>query len=79
LRLSGKSAIWFWLSRLPIGERKILEQLIGVYPGELSREALDEATGYKRSSRDAYLQRMSAKQLIEEPGRGLVRASENLF
>lgn len=69
----------YWLARLPTGERAILEQLIAAYPEAVSRDALGEATGYQRSSRDAYLQRMRAKQLIEEPGRGTVRASENLF
>lgn len=38
-----------------------------------------QQTGYQRSSRDAYLQRMRAKQLISEPARGMVRASEDLF
>lgn len=69
----------YWLARLPLGERAILEQLIAAYPEPVSRDALSDATGYQRSSRDAYLQRMRAKQLIEEPGRGTVRASENLF
>lgn len=69
----------YWLARLPQGERAILEQLIAAYPDAVEREALSEATGYQRSSRDAYLQRMRAKQLIEEPGRGTVRASSNLF
>jgi Predicted ATPase len=69
----------YWLARLPQGERALLEQLIPAYPQAVDREALTEATGYQRSTRDAYLQRMRAKQLIEEPGRGMVRASANLF
>jgi hypothetical protein len=76
---TGEELRDYWLRRLPEGERAILEQLIEAYPEAVQREALDEATGYKRSSRDAYLQRMRAKQLIEEPSRGEVRASENLF
>lgn len=49
------------------------------YPEVIDRASLDDATNYKRSSRDAYLQRLRAKQLIEEPAGGEVRASETLF
>jgi hypothetical protein len=45
----------------------------------VEREAIDESTGYKRSSRDTYLQRMAAKRLVESIGRGAVRASAMLF
>lgn len=69
----------YWLARLPIGERAMLEQLIAAYPNAVDRDALSEATGYQRSSRDAYLQRMSAKELVESVGRGEVKASANLF
>lgn len=69
----------YWLARLPEGERAILQILIDAYPNAVERNDLEESTGYKRSSRDAYLQRMRAKQLIEEPSRGTVSASENLF
>jgi Helicase HerA, central domain len=68
-----------WLARLPEGERKILQALIDAYPRTVEREQLTEITGYARSSRDAYLQRMRAKQLWTEPSRGQVRASEDLF
>lgn len=68
-----------WLGKLPDGERKILQLLIDAYPSAVSRESLTEATGYARSSRDAYLQRMKAKQLWTEPSRGEARASEDLF
>jgi DNA-binding MarR family transcriptional regulator len=69
----------YWLSRLPEGERAILQQLIDAYPNEVDRESLSESTGYKRSSRDAYLQRLRAKELIDEPSRGSVAASKELF
>ena len=45
----------------------------------IDRASLDDATGFKRSSRDAYLSRMMAKRLIEIPSSGMVRASEALF
>lgn len=69
----------YWLERLPQGERAVLEQLIEAHPEALDKEVLSETTGYQRSSRDAYLQRLRAKELIEEPSRGMVKASGNLF
>lgn len=76
---SGTELRNYWLRKLPEGERAILSILIGVYPEEVDRDLLDEQTGYKRSSRDAYLARLTAKELVESNGRGTVRASENLF
>jgi hypothetical protein len=38
----------------------------------------DAATGCQRSSRDAYLQRLGARELVETRGRD-VKASDNLF
>jgi hypothetical protein len=69
----------FWRARLPEGERKILDILIDRQGESVARADLDELTGYQRSSRDAYLQRLRAKQLVVEPSRGEVRASESLF
>jgi hypothetical protein len=43
------------------------------------RDEISEATGYKRSSRDTYLQRLRSRMLVKDDGRGGVRASENLF
>jgi hypothetical protein len=66
------------LNSLPEGERKILNVLCDYYPNEVSRDRLETETGYKRSSRDAYLQRLSARELIEtSPGHAT--ASANLF
>jgi hypothetical protein len=76
---TGEALREHWMSRLPEGERRILEVLIGRYPDAVDRDDLDESTGYKRSSRDTYLQRLSARQLVESVGRGSVRASSNLF
>lgn len=69
----------FHLGRLPQGERALLEILIGAYPESVAKDTLTERTGYMRSSRDAYLARMRAKQIITEPSRGEVRASDTLF
>lgn len=69
----------YWLSRLPEGERRILEVLIEAYPAELDREVVGDTTGYdKRSTRDAYIQRLGLKQLVVA-SRGEVKASDELF
>lgn len=75
----GEELQQFWLDKLPQGERLILEQLIEVYPDPLARDELTTRTGFKRSTRDAYLYRMASKQIVTEPSRGNVRASEDLF
>jgi hypothetical protein len=76
---TGEALQDYWRHKLPIGELKILEALMEIYPEAMEREALMEKTGYMRSSRDTYLARLRAKQLITEPASGQVRASENLF
>ncbi|HEY1554763.1 MAG TPA: hypothetical protein VGF94_08015 [Kofleriaceae bacterium] len=50
-----------------------------VYPEPIERTSIDESTGYQRSSRDAYLARLRAKELVIESGRGTVKASDTLF
>lgn len=75
----GEELQEYWLARLPAGEKVILRLLLS-YDGEpIERESIDEPTGYTRSSRNTYLQRLGAKELIVVPGDGLVAASPNLF
>ncbi len=76
---SGTELLMHWRGRLPEGERKILDVLVDAYPGSLQREALDEATGYRRSSRDTYVQRLRSRRLVEVVSRGELRASEELM
>lgn len=66
------------LRTLPEGERKVLEVLINAWPNEVRRDDIDAATGYKRSSRDAYLQRLSARELVAAAG-GSASAAPTLF
>jgi uncharacterized protein len=68
----------YWLDRLSGGEQALLRVLVEAYPKTVDREALSEATEYKRSSRDTYLQRLSARKLIVITRDG-IRASEELF
>lgn len=67
-----------WLGKLPEGEKRVLEAVIAAWPGAASRDAIGEATGYKRSSRDSYIQRLRARRLVETDAEG-VRASDRLF
>lgn len=76
---TGAELIEYWRQRLPEGERATLNVLIDASGDEVAREVIDEGTGYKRSSRDAYLVRLKAKGLVEFCGRGTVRASAELF
>lgn len=73
------SALWdYWRNRLPEGELKIMTILVD-RGQSVERSTLDDETGYKRSSRDAYLSRLMAKRLIEVPSSGMVSASSALF
>lgn len=75
---TGEALREHWANRLPEGERKILEALMAVFPDPLPREALDDATGYKRSSRDAYISRLKARRLVTIEPSGIA-ASATLF
>lgn len=66
------------LGNLPVGEKTILEKLISVYPETLTRQTVTDITGYMQSTRNTYLQRMSAREIIEIDGQQ-VRASKELF
>lgn len=76
---TGDELQQYWLKELPEGERKVLEILIGAYPNAVSRDAITEKTNYLRSSRDAYIARMKAKELVVDAGSGMLKASDNLF
>lgn len=69
----------YWRARLPEGERRVLDVLVAAYPDAVRREQIDEKTGYRRSSRDTYLQRLRSRRLVENVGPAEVRASDDLF
>lgn len=75
---TGKALQDYHMDRLPIGEKAILQELIQAYPEAVHRDTLSEKTGYLRSSRDAYISRLAAKELVSMLNGG-VMASENLF
>ena len=69
----------YWLERLPEGERRILDFVCRAFPTTVTRDELSLATGYKRSSRDTYIQRLSGRKLLVAAAQGEVRASGALF
>lgn len=76
---TGRKLREHWLEKLPAGERVIFEALIKAGGREVTRDSLSEATGYKRSSRDTYISRLTARQLVIPGAAGMVRASDQLF
>lgn len=60
----GQALREHWLARLPAGERAVLGVLIQEYPFGVGREDISDRTGYKRSTRDAYIQRLRARELV---------------
>lgn len=75
---TGAELLRHWLGRLTDGERVLLEAVAAHYPSVKSREAISEASQYKHSTRDAYLQGLSARRLISSTREGVV-ASKDLF
>ena len=75
---TGDALRAYWLDKLPEGERKCLAVVVDAYPAVVSRDTVTEATDYKRSTRDAYLQRLATRKLILSASNGVI-ASAHLF
>lgn len=75
----GKELRDHWLAELPEGERVILSELLRAYPAHVTRDELGQAANYKKSSRDSYIKRLSARALVVVSSPGTVRASDTLF
>lgn len=75
---TGAALREWYMSRLPIGERVILEIAIRAYPSEIARSAIDGRTVFKHSTRNAYIARLIARELVEDVDGG-IRASATLF
>lgn len=69
-----------WRSALRAGERKMLDQLVGIYPQTISRDQLGDITGFTASGGTfgTYLGSLRRNGLIEVSG-SEVRASDSLF
>ncbi len=74
---TGDALRAYWMERLTGGERAIFAAVCDAYPQPINRETITESTGYARSSRDTYLQRLSSRRLVTT-NRG-IRASDELF
>lgn len=75
---TGAELRQWWLNKLTGGEALIFQYLVDAYPSYIDRDKLSDLTGYKKSSRDTYIQRLAARKLII-CGRGEVKAADNLF
>lgn len=75
---TGAALRQHWLERLPHGEARILSILCECYPQAVARTEIDDLTGFKRSTRDAYLLRLKTKRLVVAEGSS-VSAAETLF
>src|SRR5260370_41429073 len=60
---------------LAVGEHKILTAC-GKYPDGVERDQLTVLTHYKRSSRDAYIQRLSERGLVRASGKTIFITDE---
>lgn len=76
---TGPALQEYWKKNLPPGESRLLEVLIQNYPSDVERSQLDEQIGATRSSRNTYISRLRARELVEVPSAGTVKASPNLF
>lgn len=74
---SGPELVEHVMQSLPIGEAKILRSLIE-NPAGLEREVLSEITGFTKSSRNTYIQRLGARQLVVADG-SIIKAADILL
>jgi hypothetical protein len=68
---SGSPLYNWWVQRLPAGERSVLQTLEQHRRG-LSRDQISQKTGYKRSTRDAYISRLALMELVSKNGTAFV-------
>ena len=74
---TGASLQDYWLGKLTGGERAILDFVLRAHPQPVDREAMGSSLGYQRSSRNTYIQRLQARELVSG-GRELL-ASPQFF
>lgn len=75
---TGAALRQYWFENLPQGEKAIFEIAVQEGGAWISKSSLDDVLPYKRSTRDAYIARLAARQVIEER-MGEIRASDELF
>lgn len=75
---TGDALQHYWFERLPEGQRRVLKVAIATYPKPVAHERIDEVTGYTRSTRNTFIQKLGARMLVKR-GRGEITASDELF
>lgn len=72
----GPELLQHYLRTLPDGESRVLAYV--ATNGPTTRDQLTEQLNYKRSTRDAYIQRLRVRQLINLRGDAMVKISDHL-
>lgn len=75
---TGRELQQYWLDRLPAGEKHIFAFVLQHGGEKVNREAIGEATGYMRSTRNRYIQHLQARHLLND-GTGPVEPAPMLF
>lgn len=74
---TGRSLLEHWLTKLPEGEKKILQALYDA-DRSMSREEIEQATAYKATSVRTYVQKLSARKILVNEG-GNISISPDLY
>jgi hypothetical protein len=76
---TGHALFEHWIKKLPGGQRECLQAASEAYPESISRDAIGEQhPDWAMSTRNAYIARVVARQLLEEVSRTHVRMSDML-
>lgn len=73
---TGRDLIQHWISKLTGGERELFSRIASAQ--SYTRDQLSDETGYKRSTRDKYLQSLMSRKLIISSG-GVVSLNHKYF
>lgn len=74
----GEALREHWLKNIAQGEAAILRVIIEGYPEHVDREYISERTSLARSTRNKYLQYLTAREIVTSNSEG-VRAADTLF
>lgn len=73
---TGQAAIEYWRKNLPAGESELFDIIAKAYPKPVARPELQAATNKKRSTVDAYVQRLDRRELIAVDRDGIKLADQ---
>lgn len=69
----------YWHNRLSGGERGVFDLVVSAYPNSVSKDLIEETTGYKKTSVNTFVGNLVRKRLIVDAGNRSISASDNLF